>query len=277
MSASIVSTSNVQRIWDAFNELAERLQDPEILGIGIVYGDPGRGKTVTAEQIHSQIGGTGEVQTYWAPAKPTWKTMAPLLKDLLRAMGTEPRAWGADDLLEEVLAQLAERPGIFLIDEIDFFAGKESCIQLIKYLHDQRQCAFLLIGEHKSRATIRRYLSFESRLNDGAIVEVGKLTPADVRLLIEARCSFPVRPEVMRAIYKTCATSARLVVRECRKMTRYSKINGIGTFELEHYEAMKRKEKAEKAARQAAKEAKKAALKVERSGEMAIAAGGAHA
>jgi DNA transposition AAA+ family ATPase len=237
MSVSVVPTTNSNRIWSAFNELVTGLSDTDVLRIGIVYGDPGRGKTTTAEQIHSQMSATQQVSTYWVRAKPTWTASAMLL-DLSRSVGFSPPRRSANDLLDELRQHLQRKPGVFLVDEAHTFTRSEKLVEIIKFLHDTTNCAFLLIGEHKTERIVKSYLSFSSRLNSDAIIEVMEHSLADVAEVVKTRCAFEVTPDVCAAIHKTARTSMRLVVRICRSMTIYAKTNGIKKFGIHDYHSL---------------------------------------
>ena len=237
MSAAIVSTTNSNRIWSAFNELVTGISDTDVLRIGIVYGDPGRGKTTTAEQIHSQMSATLKVATYWVRAKPTW-TPSAMLVDLARAVGFSPPRRSASELLDELRQHLQQKPGVFLVDEAHTFTRSEKLVEIVKFLHDTTNCGFLLIGEQKTERIVKSYLSFASRLNSDAIIEVMEHTPNDVAEVVKTRCSFEVAPDVCVAIHKTARTSMRLVVRICRSMTIYAKTNSIKKFGIQDYNAV---------------------------------------
>jgi hypothetical protein len=241
MYDGIVSTKNLTRIWSALHELEQRLVDPERMGVGIVYGAPGRGKTVAAETYHSIKSEDGEIETFWVRAKPIW-TPAAMIRDILLAVGVDSQRRGANDLLDELREHLKRRPGIILLDDVDRFIRKQDLVQIIKYLHDTTMCAFLLIGETGAREVIKRYLSFERRLNDLAIVEVESHPFVDVCAVIRARCEFPVSEDVCREIYKDSEDMGR-VVRKCRHMKVFIHTNELQEMDLNSYRAMLSRDK----------------------------------
>jgi Cdc6-like AAA superfamily ATPase len=240
--SGLVSTSNSKRIWAAFEEISQRLVDDEIMGIGCVFGDPGRGKTVTAEQIHALSRENGEIPTYWVEAKPTW-TPSAMLRSLLSAAGVSPRHIGADNLLDELKAHLKKRPGVYLIDESHRFVGRHTLVEIIKYLHDATQSGFLLLGESQTRDILRRYLSFDSRINDDAVVEARPHTLEDVTEVVHARCQFAVDEDVCRAIHREASNSMRRVVKKCRQMAVFCRTNSLDSMDLAHYQAMEKQRK----------------------------------
>lgn len=246
MNGGIVSTTNLTRIWAALHELEQRLADPERMGIGIVYGDPGRGKTCAAETYHSIKSEEGEIETFWVRAKPI-RTPSAMIRDILRAVGVDSQRRGANDLLDELREHLKRRPGIVLIDDVDRFIRKQDLVQILKYLHDTTQCAFLVIGESGAREVIKRYLSFERRLNDLAIVEVKAHPLIDVSNVIRARCEFPVSDEVCREIYRDSADMGR-VVRKCRHMTVFVRTNELKEMDIASYRAMTTRQRPKAAA-----------------------------
>jgi DNA transposition AAA+ family ATPase len=185
MSEKILSTANNERIWDAFHQVMERLKDPEALGMGVCYGYPGLGKTVTAEQIHAQMSESQTVDTYWVHAIKIW-TPAAMLRDFAVATGFMPSRMNANDLLHELRERLLRRPGVFLIDEAHVFVTKGTLNELVKYLYDSTQCAFLFFGEPQTWKVIEGFVSFASRFNKNAIVEVQKYSFRKSRRLSRA-------------------------------------------------------------------------------------------
>lgn len=239
--APIIRTSNVERMWAAYNELGQRPFQPDIMGIGIIYGDPGRGKTVTADAFHSRMSQEGTVRTYSVTAKPTWTTSF-MLRDLLVSAGLEPVRRSANDLLDELRDYLILRPGVFLIDDCETFVRKEPLIQAIRYLHNKTKASFCLIGEAKSRGILKRYAAFESRLNDQAIVSVRPHTLEDVIAVVGVRCDFSVSDAVCREILRDCGESLRMVVRTCRIMKKRVVANGWKSIDTREYALIKRME-----------------------------------
>ena len=161
-----------------------------------------------------------------------------MLLDLSRSVGFSPPRRSANDLLDELRQHLQQKPGVFLVDEAHTFTRSEKLVEIIKFIHDTTNCAFLLIGERKTERIVKSYLSFSSRLNSDAIIEVMEHTPADVAEVVKTRCAFEVAPDVCAAIHKTARTSMRLVAQICRSMTIYAKTNGIKKFGIQEYHSL---------------------------------------
>jgi Cdc6-like AAA superfamily ATPase len=237
MRNTLVSTGNVLRIMDATKALEQRLRDQEIVGIGLVYGHPGLGKTMTVEHYHSQSRKRDRVRTYLVRALAIW-TEASMLKDLLLAMGIDPREYRKDLMFDTLKDALTAQPAIFLIDEADSFAESRRLVTILKDLHDVTGCCFLLVGEQRVESIFRRYTAFYNRINTSAIVNLTGYTQADVEAVIEQRCEIPVELDVCAEIYRTNSRSMRSVIDTIRAMERYARTNSVETMTVAHYRAM---------------------------------------
>ena len=121
MKYVLVATSNVQRFMDATKALEARLSDAEIMGMGLVYGRPGLGKTMAMDVYHSRARKKGVLNVVKLRAMAHW-TEASMMKDLLHALGRSPRQYRKDVMFDRMTEALRPDPALFLIDEIDAIA-----------------------------------------------------------------------------------------------------------------------------------------------------------
>ena len=161
MKFKLVSTRNTLQIMDAADAVTARLHDSEIMGLGLVYGRPGLGKTATLEAFASRSSGAG-LKVAFVRAMRHW-TETSMLKALIVKYGQAPDGYRKDLLFDQLERVLKERPAVFIIDEIDAIAGKTTMIGMLKDLHDTTPCAFLMVGEERVDAILRRYASFYNR------------------------------------------------------------------------------------------------------------------
>lgn len=238
MRKEIASTENTRRIQKALSNLETRLKDPEIMGLGLIYGQPGLGKTMTVERYCVQAYRQERVLVAWVRAKGIW-TEASMLHDILEALGIAARKYRKDVMLREIIDALNTEPAMILIDEIDAIAEKKDLVRILKDIHDMTSCAIAMIGEERVEGLLRRYQSFYNRLNLDALVYLTGHTADDVTKVIRKRCDVAVAQEVCDEIHRSVGKkSMRSVIDRIREIEAFAATNSIKQFGMADYQAM---------------------------------------
>jgi Cdc6-like AAA superfamily ATPase len=240
MKYVLVSTQNVQRIFDATKAIEKRLQDSEIMGMGLIFGRPGLGKTMTLDAYHARSHKLGRVRTVFVRAMSHW-TETSMLKDVLKEMGQSPNAYRKDAMFDQLRDALKAEPAIIIMDEVDAIAGNRRMIGMLKDMHDVTGCGFLMVGEERVDALLQRYQSFYNRMNRGAVVQVTNHSADDVRLVIQQRCDVEVAPEVCDAIHaETGGRSIRSVIDKIRELEAFARNNDCKRIGAAEYRKVSR-------------------------------------
>ena len=234
MKHILVSTRNVQRIWAAAHAVEGRLTDQEIMGFGLIFGQPGLGKTKAVQAYMSRTNAEGRCQAFYIHARRIWSETS-MLRDLLLICGRSARHYRKDAIFDDLLETLTGRPGVFIIDQVDWIAERRSMVGILHDLHDITGCAILMVGEERVDAILRRYQAMYSRINSSAIIRVTSPTEADVHAVINERCEIAVDPAVSSEISKTLGSALRPVVDEIREMERFARINNTERIGIEDY------------------------------------------
>jgi len=239
MKNVLASTQNVLRFMDAAKALEARLTDDQIMGMGLVFGKPGLGKTMALDAYYIRNHKAGRVRTVKVRAMAHW-TEASMLKSLLVAVGQAPDRYRKDAMFDQLVEALRGDPAIFLIDEIDAIAGSRSMIAMLKDIHDVTGSAILMIGEERVDALLKRYESFYNRMNLGALAHLGNHSVADVQLCVEQRCDVEVSPDVCAEIHaETGGRSMRSVVDRIRDIEAFARANGVNGVGMAEYRAIR--------------------------------------
>lgn len=238
MKFSLVSTTNVQRLWDAAETIEGRLADHEIMGLGLAYGRPGLGKTMTIQAYHARARKVGRIRTVCVRALSIWSETS-MLKWLLLKMGQSPRAYRKDVLFDQVIESLESEPALILMDEIDAIAESRRLMMLVKEIHDMTGSAILMIGEERVDGLLRRHESLYNRINHSALVHLTGHTAADVQSVIAERCDVAVDPAVCDEIHATIGkVSMRSVIDRIRDIEEFAMTNEVEQFSLSDYRQM---------------------------------------
>ena len=238
MRKEIASTENTRRIQKALANLEARLKDAEIMGLGLIYGQPGLGKTMTVERYCVQAYRQERVLVAWVRAKGIW-TESSMLQDILESLGISARKYRKDIMFRQVIEALMTEPAMILIDEIDSIAESRKLIGLLKDIHDMTSCAIAMIGEERVDGLLRRYHSFYNRLNRDALVYLTGHTADDVTKVIRKRCEVAVSQEVCDEIHRSVGKkSMRSVIDRIREIEAFAATNQIKQFGMGDYQAM---------------------------------------
>lgn len=258
MKFLLVSTQNVERIFDATKAIEKRLTDSEIMGMGLIFGRPGLGKSMAMKAYHVRSAKFGRVKTVLVRAMAHW-TVSSMLKDLLKELNQSPNAYRKDAMFDQIADTLKAEPAVIIIDEIDSIAGKREMIGMLKDIHDVTQSAVLMVGEERVDALLQRYQSFYNRMNRAAVVQVANHSADDVQQVIQQRCEVAVSPEVCEAIHvETGGRSMRSVLDRIREIEAFARNNDCKSVGVAEYKRAMRVEPALKVIAMALKEVARA-------------------
>ena len=125
----------------------------EMVGLGLIYGHPGLGKTTYAQRMAYSKGWIYmRLESYMTP-----KTFAVSLKQLIirhLGMGNHPVMGSAATIYEECIGLLREHPEIVIvIDEIDyaFRSYQHEILGAIRDIVDETLCVVILIGMQNAK------------------------------------------------------------------------------------------------------------------------------
>jgi type II secretory pathway predicted ATPase ExeA len=110
--------------------------------LGVLHGPAGSGKTFAACLMLDEL----QVAQAWVqfPSRPTMLHVAPrLYRELI---GADPGRANRFDLSEELIALLAGREWLLVVDEAQWL--NRECIEYLRHLHDHARTRFslLLVG-----------------------------------------------------------------------------------------------------------------------------------
>jgi len=141
--------------------------------MGLVFSDPGYGKTRTALHYAANNG---------AVMIRTKKLMTGrwLLEEIVEELGAEPK-WKSKDLFAQAIELLGERKRTIILDEIDYFTSDSRVIETMRDLHDIAHCPIIFIGMGQADKKLRRFPHLWDRFVD--VQKFEKLDTEDVRTM----------------------------------------------------------------------------------------------
>lgn len=194
ISKLVTGIANVRACVAAVDSLSNR--EPGQPGIGLIYGEPGLGKTATTRWLAVKI------DAVFVTAKPLW-TPTWMLSDLVTEMGGQPRT-RCQPMFDCIARGLSARPRTVFVDEADAISDKRALQETLRVLHDLVLCPLVLIG---GRPDFRRSASLHPQLERRVLREV-EFKPAmldDARLLARELSEVQIDDELIAELHRRSA------------------------------------------------------------------------
>lgn len=202
----IAPIGNLDLIAVACEKLMSRVDG--LPGIGVMYGEAGRGKTIACSALGNQTRG------YYVQMRSAWNRKT-LLEKILFEMGVKPDGT-IPNLLDQVCEQLAASRRPLIIDEFDFCLRTDKLIELVRDIYEGSQGTLLLVGEETLPQKLKRWERFHSRVM--AWIPALPVSLEDARKLAPIYCPDVVISEDLLATVVDSAHGS--VRRACVNLTR---------------------------------------------------------
>jgi len=220
-----VTTKNVL----AFNFLCARLREPSAkgCGLGVVFGDRGRGKTETSiwyAQRNIEATVRVRVDALW--------TARGFLEVLVRELRQEP-AYKTVDLIEQARTALRKKRALVIIDEADYLLKEATRIETVRDLYDTCLTPFLLIGMIGFERKIHRFPQVVDRVRDN-FLEFGLLDHEDAPRLAVELCEAKLSKDAVEYITANTDGSLRQVETFVRLAEKAAKASDLEEVKAQH-------------------------------------------
>ena len=150
----IASISNLDLVAVATERLISRVDG--LPGMGVIYGEAGRGKTIACTALANQSRG------YYVQMRSAWNRKA-LLEKIQFEMGIKPAGTIAH-MLDVICEQLAASRRPLIIDEFDFCLRSDGMVELVRDIYEGSQGTLLLVGEEMLPQKLKKWERFHSRV-----------------------------------------------------------------------------------------------------------------
>lgn len=150
----VANISNLDLVTVAAEKLQSRVNG--LPGIGVIYGEAGRGKTIACSALANQMRG------YYVQMMSAWNRKT-LLEKILFEMGIKPLGT-IPALLDQVCEQMAASGRPLIVDEFDHCLQKAGMVELIRDIYEGSQGTLILVGEEQVPQKMKRWERLHSRV-----------------------------------------------------------------------------------------------------------------
>ena len=220
MNKTFVKTTNVKN----FIGLVENLQNKpkNIPKMGLVYGEPGLGKSQTALWLACKYDGIYLRASNLMTGR--W-----LLEEMVKELNEIPRFLTSDNF-NIVVKKLKQNPQIIFIDEIDYLMNNYKTIETLRDILDETDCPIIFIGMGLAHRKLERYKHLYDRFSE--ILKFETFGVDDLSQIIGKLSEITFTPDAIEYIH-TKYNRFRQIVQLINQMETFVKDNNLAEINME--------------------------------------------
>lgn len=188
--------------------------------MGLVYGEPGLGKTQTINWWAFKNDAILVRCTQLMTAK--W-----LLNEILDYM-TEIKPYYTSDCFNAVVRNLILNPKVLIVDEIDYLTIDSNAIETLRDIHDKTNVPVILVGMTSANSRLKKFSHLYDRISE--IVKFEKFSKADIKTIVSELSEIEVTDCAIKYIYLNL-NRFRQIVKTINKAEILAKANGLNSID----------------------------------------------
>ena len=214
MNKVFVKTQNVKNFIGLVENLTNKPKN--IPKMGLVYGEPGLGKSQTALWLACKYDGIYLRASNLMTGR--W-----LLEEMVKELDEIPRFLSSDNY-NLVVKKLKQSPQIIFIDEIDYLMNNYKSIETLRDIHDETGCPIIFIGMGLAHRKLERYKHLYDRFSE--ILKFESFRVNDLSQIIGQLSEIPFTPDSIEYIH-TKFNRFRQIVQLINQMETFAKDNNL--------------------------------------------------
>ena len=225
MHKLFVKTRNVKNFIGLMNNLIDKSN--EVPKMGLIYGDPGLGKTQTA--------------VWWATNNDAVYVRAQnkmtcrwLLEKIVYELGESPSRKMAD-LVEQCITHLRLKPQIIIIDEVDYLINRHRIVETLRDLHDLTGVPIVLIGMQEAKTKLGKYRHLYDRISE--IIEFKPFSKDDLDVIVEELSEIKITDEAKEIFFEK-TNRFRQVIKGISLLENLAKTNGLNKIDVKQVKGL---------------------------------------
>jgi DNA transposition AAA+ family ATPase len=224
MKETFAITKNVRR----FVHGVEVVQTPIKGRIGnmLAFGPPGTGKTDVGQWYASQN------DVPYVRAKDI-SSRRSLLANIVAELGVAG-SFRTDDLFNQIVEQLIERPRPIIIDEVDYLV-RGGAVEVLRDINDMTNTPIIMMGMEHAEKNLRRFRHLYDRFT--AIIRFELFDVDEIRGLAESICTVPLSDCALQFISQNGQGKLRTTTTWFARAEQISKRNKLSEVSGSHLKA----------------------------------------
>ena len=220
MNKIFVKTTNVKNFIGLVENLINKPKN--IPKMGLVYGEPGLGKSQTALWLACKYDGIYLRASNLMTGR--W-----LLEEMVKELDEIPRFLTSDNF-NIVVKKLKKNQQVIFIDEIDYLMNNYKTIETLRDIHDKTGCPIIFIGMGLAHRKLERYTHLYDRFSE--ILKFETFGVNDLSQIINQLSEVTFTPDAVEYIYSKF-NRFRQIVQLINQMETFAKDNNLIEINLE--------------------------------------------
>ena len=220
MNKIFVKTQNVKNFIGLVENLINKPKN--ISKMGLVYGEPGLGKSQTALWLACKYDGIFLRASNLMTGR--W-----LLEEIVKELDEIPRYLTSDNF-NLVVKKLKQNPQVIFIDEIDYLMNNYKSIETLRDIHDETGCPIIFIGMGLAHRKLERYKHLYDRFSE--ILKFETFGVNDLSQIIEQLSEITFTPDAIEYIHSKF-NRFRQIVQLINQMETFAKDNNLAEITKE--------------------------------------------
>ena len=220
MNKIFVKTQNVKNFIGLVENLINKPKN--IPKMGLVYGEPGLGKSQTALWLACKYDGIYLRASNLMTGR--W-----LLEEMVKELDEIPRFLTSDNF-NILVKKLKQNPQVIFIDEIDYMMNNYKTIETLRDIHDETGCPIIFIGMGLAHRKLERYKHLYDRFSE--ILKFETFGVNDLSQIFGQLSEIPFAPDAIEYIHSKY-NRFRQIVQLINQMETFSKDNNLAEINME--------------------------------------------
>ena len=220
MKKTFIKTQNVKNFIGLVENLISKPKN--IPKMGLVYGEPGLGKSQTALWLSCKYDGIYLRASNLMTGR--W-----LLEEMVKELDEIPRFLTSDNF-NIVVKKLEQNPQIIFIDEIDYLMNNYKTIETLRDIHDETGCPIIFIGMGLAHRKLERYKHLYDRFSE--ILKFENFGINDLSQIIGQLSEIPFAPDAIEYIHSKF-NRFRQIIQLINQMEIFAKDNNLSETNME--------------------------------------------